>query len=150
MTLVYALILGTAVLLNLFQPRMLVLTFLTIFFLLITPYALPDPDLLGSDWYSLLCVLELTFAIAALFISAPASRAVALMAIYNALANALGSLGLGYANYPYVILTAEICQCLACLVMSRPALMMMARATRKLKIGNKFDGWWDRLLEPAA
>lgn len=119
-----------AVGLNLYSLRAICLAFATVWFLLIIPSALPDPDVLGFYEFPVLIICELLFAYIALLINAEASNYVSLCCLFNIVAHFIGMIGYAYNDAVYsfykpLICATEASQVVALILASRPTTSMV-------------------------
>jgi len=148
---IYGVLLLIAAILNIRQPKMLALTAVSALYLLVLPlflqYLFPVnlPDTV--IWYWFLAVVELSYLISAIALCCgPASQAIAAICGWNILAHGMGAWayshdGPFYYVYPIALVTGEVCQILACLIMAKPCVRVLYLASQKLKIGKNWDGW---------
>jgi hypothetical protein len=148
---IYAGLLFTAALLNIRQLNMLALTSVSALYLLVLPlfleflYPTEVPD--TAAWYGFLIVIEVSYMICAVALRCGlASWAIVAISGWNIVAHTMGAYayltdGPFYYLYPVVLTIGEICQLMACLIMSRPIMRLLYVASQKLKIGRTWHGW---------
>lgn len=133
-------LLGVAAIINGYQVRLTVLTFISAVILAIVPRALPDPDLLGAAWFPTLISIEFAFACLALSTQTYAGKVIAAFSVLNSLVHGLGWIAYSYdlsiySQYESIIRFGETSQLLA-LILFSPLGGEIAQVLQQRKMAN--------------
>jgi hypothetical protein len=133
--------------LNLYQPRVLTLVFVTALFLLFLSSLIPPANVLQNTWFKVLIQSEAFFAACALLSFSTAGRIVAAFCLWNIASHVLGWVSFvhdypAYTLYSPLIRAGEVCQALALILFSQPIINLAVWFRTK---DRSTDDEWHRL-----